>query len=129
MDPQYLPLVYDRLNAVCFGGRLRPALIRIHPWILSKDSPGARLAGAWDAEGWSVGLDRALLDHPDLLFGVLLHEMVHQDCWQQDRITGHGPLFIAAAAKAAASLGVQPPTPGTAEMWPEPVPRQLLKEI
>lgn len=121
--------LYDQLNAVCFGGTLRPCVIRLVPWILSIDTPGERLAGTWDAEGWAIGIDLALLDHPQHLFGTLLHEMVHQGCYQADRSTGHGLNFLAVAAKAVAPLGIPAPTLATAETWPDPVPRQLLKEI
>ncbi|WP_431905576.1 SprT-like domain-containing protein [Micromonospora carbonacea] len=120
---------YDRLNALCFGGRLRPVVIRLEPWILSIDTPGLRLAGAWDSDGWSIAIDRALLDHPRLLVGALLHEMVHQACHQAAGVGGHGPFFVAAAALAGGPLDIPGPTPATASTWPYPIPRQLLKEI
>ncbi|MFJ6198844.1 SprT-like domain-containing protein [Micromonospora sp. NPDC092111] len=118
---------YNGLNALCFGGRLRPCLIRLAPSIVNEH--GQRLAGAWNQEDWSIGIDSALLDYPRLLVGTLLHEMTHQECWQQDRIAGHGPFFVAAASRVAALLDIPAPTSNTASTWPYPVPRQLLKEF
>ncbi|ADU06419.1 hypothetical protein ML5_0877 [Micromonospora sp. L5] len=130
MNPEAVAELYDRLNAVCFGGRLRPVLIRLAPWILSR-TDGSRLAGAWDAEAWAIGVDRALLDHPQHLFGTLLHEMTHQACYQANGSDGHGLDFCATGAEAVARLGfgVPAPTLTTATTWPYPTPTHLLKGI
>lgn len=128
-----LPELYDRLNAVCFGSRLRPVVIRLVPWAISKDD-GERLAGAWVADSHSIALDKALLRYSALLFGTLLHEMVHQACYERDGVTDHDGQFLRTATEAVARLsasGVPMPLPTNDDMsmWPYPVARQLLGEI
>jgi len=122
-----IAFAYDHLNALCFGNQLRPVTLRLTPWIVNEYDE--RLAGAWVEADWAIAIDRALLDHPQLLFGVLLHEMVHQAVHQAGNPAGHGPFFCAAAARAVAPLGLPAPTPTTASTWPVPVARELLGEM
>lgn len=124
--------LYNGLNRVCFRGQLRPVTIRLVPWIVNERDE--RLAGAWVADKPAIALDRALLWYPVLLFGVLLHEMVHQACHERDGVTGHGENFLCTGTSAAVRLrplGVQVPMPtnGDANTWPYPVARHLLGEM
>lgn len=109
---------HRRLNAACFGGRLA-----LPNWHLADElvsETGDQCSGGWWPDGREVRLRKDLLTDLAHLSGVLLHEMAHQYVWEVARRPedGHGPIFIATAAEAGRAVGVSPPLPGYAEVWP-----------